>query len=195
MEKIDELIINQLKHGREDAFKYIYDQYYLLLCHIAKEYVGDSYLAESMVGDVIFHLWEVHANLDIHISLRNYLIKAVRNRCIDYLSTKQTRTEFSLSTLGQPEFNVTYLIDDKYPLGQLLEKELEDEIAAAIEKLPVETRNVFKKSRYEQKKYEEIATELGISVNTVKYHIKRALSELDNSLSKYLYILWIIFFT
>ena len=34
----------------------------------------------------------------------------------------------------------------------------------------------FKKSRFEQKKYEEIADELKISVNTVKYHIKKCFS-------------------
>lgn len=54
----------------------------------------------------------------------------------------------------------------------LLEQELEEELKRSIDELPLECRKVFYKSRFEQKKYEEIATELGISVNTVKYHIK-----------------------
>lgn len=54
----------------------------------------------------------------------------------------------------------------------LLEQELEDELKRSIDELPLECRRVFYKSRFEQKKYEEIAEELGISVNTVKYHIK-----------------------
>lgn len=63
-----------------------------------------------------------------------------------------------------------YLQSDNYPLGILLERELEHEIRMAIDKLPVECRCVFEKSRFEEKKYEEISQELGISINTVKYH-------------------------
>ncbi|HBK29562.1 MAG TPA: hypothetical protein DDZ04_07435, partial [Parabacteroides sp.] len=47
-------------------------------------------------------------------------------------------------------------------------------------------RHVFLKSRFEHKKNDEIAAELGISVNTVKYHIKRALSVLRQDLGRYL---------
>lgn len=44
----------------------------------------------------------------------------------------------------------------------------------------------FLKSRFEHKKNDEIAAELGISVNTVKYHIKRALAILRQDLGRYL---------
>ena len=64
--------------------------------------------------------------------------------------------------------------------------ELDYEIHRAIRHLPDECRRVFVKSRFEEKKYEEIARELGISVNTVKYHIKNALSILCKELDKYL---------
>lgn len=87
-----------------------------------------------------------------------------------------------------------YLQSDNYPLGILLERELEHEIRMAIDKLPVECRCVFEKSRFEEKKYEEISQELGISINTVKYHIKNALSFLQTELSKYLIAL-ILFFS
>ncbi len=79
-----------------------------------------------------------------------------------------------------------YIKGDDYPLGRLLEQELEGEIMNAIGRLPEECRKVFLLSRFEEKKYEEIATVLGISVNTVKYHIKRALNLLREDLGKYL---------
>ena len=59
--------------------------------------------------------------------------------------------------------------------------------------LSPECRKVFEKSRFDGLTYKEIANELGISVNTVKYHIKNALSVLRNGLGKYfLAILMII---
>ena len=83
---------------------------------------------------------------------------------------------------------------DEQPLGILLERELEKEIIKSIDSLGDECKRVFRKSRFEHKKNEEIATELGISVNTVKYHIKMALTRLHQDLRKYL-ILLISFFS
>jgi RNA polymerase sigma-70 factor (ECF subfamily) len=47
-------------------------------------------------------------------------------------------------------------------------------------------------SRFENRKYEEIANELKISVNTVKYHIKHALALLHKELGKHLAIAMMI---
>ena len=34
MENTEKLIVEQLKNGNEDAYKYIYDYHYVLLCHV-----------------------------------------------------------------------------------------------------------------------------------------------------------------
>lgn len=194
MEDRERLIKEQLKKGNEEAYKYLYKNHYALLCHVAYGYVSDDFLAETLVGDVIYHLWEVHESLDIQTSLRSYLIKAVRNRCTDYLSSKYEKNEITFSALGENEIiKEHYLLSDNYPLGNLLERELEDEIFNAIQQLPEECRRVFQKSRFEEKKYEEISQELGISVNTVKYHIKNALAFLYTRLNKYILYLILLF--
>jgi RNA polymerase sigma-70 factor (ECF subfamily) len=89
-----------------------------------------------------------------------------------------------------------YLISESQPLATLLEKELEIEIEKSINSLSDECRKVFELSRFEQLKYEDIAVELNISVNTVKYHIKNALSKLRADLSKYIsaWALWLFLF-
>lgn len=192
---MEQLIIKQLIEGNEKAYEYLYRHHYALLCHIANEYVNDRFLAETLVGDVIFHLWEIRTSLHIQSSLRSYLIQAVRNRCLDYLSSQKERNEVTFSKLSPDEdLKERYLLSDNYPLGTLLEQELENEILSAIESLPEECKKVFLKSRFEEKKYEEIANELNISVNTVKYHIKNALSLLHSRLGKYLIPFLTIFF-
>lgn len=194
MEDAEGLIKGLLKSGNEEAYRYLYKNHYAALCHVAYGYVHDDELAESLVGDVIYHLWEVHETLDIRSSLRSYLIKAVRNRCIDYLSSAYEKKEVPFSELGGDEAFKEYgLLSDSYPLGTLLERELEEEIQDAISQLPEECRRVFQKSRFEEKKYEEIAEELGISVNTVKYHIKKALAFLYERLNKYILYLLLLF--
>ena len=76
-----------------------------------------------------------------------------------------------------------------YPLGRLLEQELEDKVHDAVNGLPEDCRRVFLMSRVDGLKREEIAEKLDISVNTVKYHLKNALSLLNDELGKYMTIL------
>lgn len=195
MEHTETLIVEQLKIGNEDAYQYIYDHHYALLCHIANSYVKDQFLAETIVGDTIFHLWEIRETLDISISIRSYLLRAVRNRCINYFNSEREKKEIAFSALMPDEIADDKIIEsDSHPLGTLLERELEEEIYKAINKLPDECRRVFNKSRFEGKSYGEISQDLGISINTVKYHIKNALASLQSNLSKYLISLFLFFF-
>lgn len=187
MEQTESLIIQLLKEGQERAYKFLYDQHYQILCHVAAQYVKDDFLAETIVGDVIFHIWEIRESLIISSSIRNYLMTCVKNRCLDYLNSQYNQKEMMMSSSGLQDFPViNYIKGDDYPLGKLLDKELEGEIMKAISRLPDECRRVFQLSRFEDKKYDEIASELGVSVNTVKYHIKRALALLHEDLGKYL---------
>lgn len=195
MEHTETLIVEQLKLGNEDAYQYIYDHHYALLCHVANGYVKEQFLAETIVGDTIFHVWEIRETLEISVSIRSYLLRAVRNRCINYLNSEREKREIAFSALLPDEITDDKIIlPDSHPLGTLLERELEEEIYKAIEKLPDECRRVFDKSRFEGKSYEQISQDLGISINTVKYHIKNALASLQKNLSKYLITLFLFFF-
>lgn len=93
MEQTEILIVEQLRQGREAAYKFLYDHHYLVLCHVAEQYVKDSFLSETIVSDVIFHLWEIHETLEIHTSIRSYLVQAVRNRCLNFLNSQVTKRE------------------------------------------------------------------------------------------------------
>lgn len=191
MREEEQKIILSLKEGDNTAYKFIYDCHYPLLCAIAYEYVKDRFLSETLVDDAIFHLWDIRRSLEITTSLRSYLVRAVRNRCINFLNLEREKKEitFSAMTLAD-QATLDSFETFEYPLATLLEKELETHLMQAIEQLPDDCRRVFKMSRFEEKSYEQIAAASGISVNTVKYHIKKALSLLNAALAKY----WVIAF-
>lgn len=178
--------MRQLQEGNESAYKYLYEHHYVVLCHIAENYVKDRFIAETIVGDVIFHIWEIRESLVITENLRKYLICSVRNRCLNYLKAESYKKEAALSLFADVELFDNILVDDSHPLGILLEHELEDKIQEVVTRLPKDCQRVFVKSRFENKSYEEISLELNISVNTVKYHIKNALAFLNKHLSEYL---------
>ncbi|MDR0394936.1 MAG: RNA polymerase sigma-70 factor [Tannerella sp.] len=180
-------IVRLLKEGDNRAYKYLYDRYYTLLCAIACEYLGDRFLSENIVDELIFHLWEKRETLEIAISLRSYLIRAVRNRCINALQLEHERREITFSAMNTDEYETLQSSGSgDYPLAVLLENELEEKIRQAIENLPADSRRIFKMSRLDNKPYGQIAEESGISVSTVKYHIKNALIRLKNELQEYL---------
>ena len=184
-------IIKKLKTGDSEAYKYIYDYHYVALCKLSYYLLKDRVQAESIVNDVIFHLWEVRDKLELVPPLRNYLIIAVRNKCLNYLALKQQETEIRFSTIEQAGIQLQNIVsDNEHPLGNLLKEELESKIHESINKLPPACKQVFTMSRFREMSYEEISRELGISVNTVKYHIKSALVILKKELGTFLCIIF-----
>ena len=59
MDVKEQSIVQKLRNGDQGAYRYLYDRHYVVLCQFANELVGDPFLAETIVGDVIFHLWEI----------------------------------------------------------------------------------------------------------------------------------------
>jgi len=183
MNEQEENILSQLRAGNDNAYRYIFNHYYVSLCRVANFYVEDSFIAENIVGDLIFYLWQQHESLEIHTSLRAYLFTAIRRRSFNYLQEAHVIRE---TTLSDEIASTAYSTAEKTPLGTLIEKELEEKIASCVAQLPDECRAVFTLSRHEQLSYEAIAERLGISTNTVRYHIKNALATLRKQLKEYL---------
>ncbi|MDR1407012.1 MAG: RNA polymerase sigma-70 factor [Tannerella sp.] len=178
-------IIAGIKAGREEAFQYIYEHLYKMLCTVACGLVNDRIVAEMTVSDVIFALWQNRESLAVHTSLRNYLIKAVRNRCLNYLSQAERMISLPQSFDHLEAGYAHAETHSENPLTDLIEKELDLRINAGIEALPPQTRLIFCLSRFKKLKYEDIAGQTGLSVDAVKYHIKSALTRLRAELKDY----------
>lgn len=193
----DNLLIEKLKEGDKAVFRFIFESNYGMLCRFAGQLLHDNCQAEEVVDDVMLHLWEQRNELTVTTSLRAYFMQAVKNKCIDVLRSTHSRHEYSFTSVT-PEDNLDFLdavfADEAHPMGLLIRKELEGQLMDAVGRLPSECKAVFEKSRLEQKTYEEIAKELNISLNTVKYHIKNALAFLRKVLSAYLKIIFFFFF-
>ena len=54
MEHTETLIVEQLKIGNEDAYQYIYDHHYALLCHVASGYVKINSSRKPLSGIPFF---------------------------------------------------------------------------------------------------------------------------------------------
>lgn len=191
MDYSEKLVVNGLKADDTEAYQYIFDTHYQVLCYTANRYVRDSFVAETIVGDMIYRMWENRATLNVNTSLRSYLIQAVRNGCIDYLRSKHQRYEVAASHLAEADC-MANLTDGEQPIDRLVGNELADRVDTAIEHLPAECRRVFELSRFMGKRHAEIASELNISVSTVKYHLRNALQLLARELGSYIVFVFFV---
>lgn len=80
-------LIEELRCGNESAFRRIYDRHYVPLCRFADLFLHDASLSEEVVDDAIFYLWEHRSEVEITYSLKAYLMKSVRNRCLNELNS------------------------------------------------------------------------------------------------------------
>ena len=194
---MDEDLLQALRLGDKRLFRMIYDRYYELLCRFANAILHDPGIAEEVVDDVVFGLWQHRQTVAVDTSLRAYLVCGVRNRALNELRNAARRPTVNMADIATGD-NVAFLdaifADPRHPLGMLIEKELERKLTECIDNLPHECREVFRLVRIDGRKYEEAAQRLGISANTVKYHMRRAMAILDNHLGHYIDILVIIYY-
>lgn len=187
-------LIQGIKQGDNNAYKFLFERYYPILCQIAYEFVNDDFISRSIVSDVFFKLWERRNVVLIEKSIQRYLIKSVKNACLDYLDTNAYKKEHSCSRELRDLLFETIADENITPLEHLNSKELEMRINTLLSSLSEETRNVFILNRFHDLSYSSISHKLGISINTVKYHMKKALAFFQSNLQDYLKILLIIMF-
>lgn len=167
----------------QNDYDRIYLTFYPRMIRFAKEYVIFDEDAENIVQDVFLFLWEKRKTLKIDINLTSYLFKLVKNHCIDFLRHKSIVNEY----VQEYEMKLSALEQLDYAFSS--EKDIEKIINDAINQLPNRCREIFIKSRIKGEKYQEIAEELNLSVNTIEKQISIALKKLRIELKDYLPLL------
>lgn len=165
----------------------MFKSYYKMLCSYANQIVADSENSEEIVQEMFFRLWQKKESLFIETSLKSYLFRAVHNSCLNFIKHNKIKKAYASNYLQQSETSDSqYNPDDS--------DELKDLIGKAVEKLPPERKKVFMMIRYEDRKYQEVADLLGISVKTVENQMGKAMQFLREALRGYLpvFILLII---
>jgi len=171
---LDKDIIKDLYHDRPQAMKRIFDLYYVPLCCYAARYVTSRFIAEEIVSDVMYKIWQNRHSGYRAETFRDYLYTATRHTAINYL--KQQQNLKKLAERWAEEFR-NELIEET-PLDKMVTEEMQSRISHLINTLPEQCRKAFMMSRMDDMTYDEIAAQMDISVNTVKYHIKTALQKL-----------------
>lgn len=180
----DEVILALLKTGNTgDAFEFIFKKYYRLMW--TKAYLGtsDAVAADDLVQLVLSGMWEKKLYRNITGCLKSYLLTAVRNQVSDYHKVKQRalkKIEKYAETVSQSESNILKEKDmeDRWSAQEQLHRQLHE----LLSELPAQRQRAFTLVYMQQKKYHEVADNMGISINSLKTHLKIAVKTLRNKL-------------
>lgn len=173
-------IIGAIREGNERIFEETFRKYYQSLCNYANSILKEMDEAEEVVQNLFLSIWEKRSDLEISISLKSYLYRAVHNHCLNRIKHLKVREEYQ-------QYAVNFYDASYESVSQtVMKNELETKIEEAIKKLPEQCRLIFQMSRFEELKYHEIAEQLELSPKTVENQIGKALKILRVELAEYL---------
>ncbi|MEM9687653.1 MAG: RNA polymerase sigma-70 factor, partial [Bacteroidota bacterium] len=175
--------IRKINEGDEEAFRILFELYYVKLLYVVQSYVSDKEDAEEVIQDVFIKVWKKRKNITTNINA--YLFKTTKNACLDYLRSKKRRLSASGNRV-QLEAHINYNALADPVASSVIEQELKAKIQASIALLPEKCKKVFVKSRIEGLKNKEISDELGISLKTVENHMSKALKHMRVHLREFL---------
>lgn len=181
----DKQLKTQVVNGDLNAFEMVFRDYYKPLVRYGNTFLRDTDETEDVVQQVFVSIWEKRAQIDIHTSIRAVLYKAVQNACLNKIKHRKVRNAYAEEwkmTQQKESVSVPVYVD-----------ELQQRIQLAIEQMPEQCGKIFKMSRFEQLRYQEIADQLGLSVKTIENQMGKALKIVREELKDYLPLL-ILFF-
>lgn len=163
-------------------FDELFRSYSRPLFYYSAKFVDDE-AAKDIVQDIFEKIWADPTILPRH-STNALLFTMARNNCLHYLEKQKVRSKYldsSRSTLKEEELQF-YMTE----VSSLIERDLEQKLNEVLERLPERCRQIFKMSRFQNKKNKEIAAELEISLKAVEKQITKALSFIRIELKDYL---------
>lgn len=163
--KINEAqLIPLLKKGDGSAFALIYEYYAPVLWSFLEKFNLPHVDIEDSIQTTFIKLWENKEKIEEGKPLKNFLMTLAKNDIYNKVKRNIIAQKYLNNLIPEEETEM----DNS--------KELQMILLRILESLPEKRATVFRMSRLEGLKNDEIAKELGISKSTVENHINNSSS-------------------
>lgn len=177
----DELnLLRLVSEGDEQAFRKIFDFYSGRLYTYVYRISGNEEVAEEIVMDGFMKIWVNRTELLQINRFDSYLYTLVRNQAFNSLK----RLAHEQSIIKEMSFTNTEY--QEFTEQTVIHKDYQDLLNQTVNQLPPQQRQVYMLSKEQGLKYNEIADQLNLSPNTVKAHLKKAVSNVRTVFANYL---------
>lgn len=157
----------------QQAFKLIYQHYFIRLFRLSFSIVKTKELAEEITNDALVMLWHKRTRLPAIHNLDIYLYTAVKNDSVTKLNKEQAKYTTDISTVMGEMVQIT-----ADPEKLMISAEMAKQLTAAIASLPPRCRLIFKLIKEDGMKYKEVAALLDLSVKTVEAQLTIAVKKI-----------------
>lgn len=163
----------------------VFGQYFKALVLFAAHYFPQQEECESLVQEAFVALWENRLEFPNELALRAYLYSIVRNKALNLLKHQKVEQTYINRILEEKEAEF-------YHMKSVIQEEVRRLVMEAVDSLPEQSRKVCLLN-LEGLNNQEIAEQLGISLNTVKFHKKNAYQMLREQLKEHFCLLFFFY--
>ena len=174
----ESVLLQQMIEGDTAAFKEIYEFYQGIVYAFAFRLTKTKDLAEDVVQEVFAKIWEKREQIKIDKNFGGYIRQTARNHIYNTWS-RAAHDKVMLEKMGRHLQQLQTLTPD-----ELAFRELGRMYQDAVSKLPARQKEIFQLRREQELSFEQIATRLGISKNTVKNQMVSALRSIRKDISE-----------
>ncbi|MDR3713968.1 MAG: sigma-70 family RNA polymerase sigma factor [Puia sp.] len=179
-------LARQVADGNEAAYRRLFVHYWDHLYSTALLFTKSREISQDLVQDIFARIWVKRERLREVDRFDAYLFITARNMIIDRLRKK-------VFTIDNEPHLTEYFADASQLSFQSVElKEMEELIHRGIHVLPNQQRTAFCLNRFGGLRHDEIALRMGVSKESVKSYIVRAISSLRKYLASHAEILPLI---
>ena len=162
-------LLSLVAQGDKTAFAHLFNNYRNKIYSIAFELTESTGVAEEIVQDVFLKIWLKRDFLKEVTHFQAYLFTITRNYVFTALKRIARKETIELNAMqGAPLF----YYDTE---NQVLHKEYTRILQMAIDRLPLQQKQVYNLIKNEGYKREEAAAALQLSPETVKTHLAQAM--------------------
>jgi RNA polymerase sigma-70 factor (family 1) len=163
----DEELALLLTRGDPNAFEVIYNRYAADLFRYARKNIALKEDCEEIVQEVFVSLWERHESLHV-LSLKYYLLKAVRYRVIRYMQHQKVKKKYAA------HFTLFEALYESIEHEQQTPEAIQTRMQHIIDELPERCKVAIKLRLLENLSNGEIAAQMNITKKTVEVYMLRA---------------------
>lgn len=138
----------------------------------AKRFVMSSDEAEDVVQDLMMKFWQKKDDLQSFGNLKSYVLKSVKNECLNRLKHHEVKIGFADLQIHRSE------------LYQMEVNNMKEHIVKFINELPEKQKMVIHLKDVEEYEVSEIAEILEMEENAIRVNLMRARQKVKDQISK-----------
>lgn len=153
--------------SRNSDFEKFFRQNYDNLYYYALQMVGDGETCRDIVGEALTKAWENFDEQEMD-KLKNFAYSMVHNKCVDQVRHEMVKAryaDFYRHMFSEQDSGYSYEETDRQ-ISLIYEM---------IGRFTPKTRYILEQCYFHERRYKDVAEEMGVSTNTVKKHIVNAL--------------------